>query len=106
MVLNMFCTRCGTNNLDVDQFCRACSAPLKKTGEAQAPGASSGSPQQQYPYSNPYPSSGPGQQQQQQQQPQGYGSYPGYQGYQPQYNYGAQMSTQQSGASGRAIGAL
>ncbi len=33
----MFCTRCGANNLDTDQFCRSCSAPLTKPGGA--PGA-------------------------------------------------------------------
>ncbi len=96
----MFCTRCGANNLDTDQFCRSCSAPLVKSGGAQ--GASSGSAQQPNPYSTP--SAG---QQQQQQQPQGYTPYPGYQGYPPpQYGYADQMSGQQSGASGRAIAAL
>jgi hypothetical protein len=105
----MFCTRCGANNLDVDQFCRSCSAPLTKTGGAQSPGVSSGSPQQQYPYSNPnpnpYPSAGAGQQQQ---PPQGYPQYPGYQqGYsQPQYSYPNQGYQQQASASGRAIAAM
>src|SRR5262245_56709831 len=98
MVLSMFCTRCGANNLDNDQFCRSCSAPLTKSGGAQGQGASSGSPQspystpgggqqqQPYPYSTPgggqqqqpYPYSTPGGGQQQQSAP-GYGSYPGYQ---------------------------
>jgi hypothetical protein len=99
----MFCTRCGANNLDADQFCRSCSSPLVKPGGAQqGQPVSSGSPQQPYPYSSPYPSPGPGQQQQ---PPQG---YPGYQGYpqQQQYGYGAQMPIQQGGASGRAISAL
>ena len=93
----MFCTRCGANNLDTDQFCRSCSAPLTKPGGA--PGASSGPPQQPYPYSTP----GFGQQQQ---PPQNYPPYPGYQGYPtPQYGYANQMVSQQS-ASGRAITSL
>src|SRR5215510_12278728 len=81
----MFCTRCGANNLDADQYCRSCSAPLTKPGGA--PGASSGPPQQPYPYSTP----GHGQQQQ---PPQSYSPYPGYQAY------------SQQGASGRAIASL
>jgi Domain of unknown function (DUF4190)/zinc-ribbon domain len=96
----MFCTRCGANNLDTDQFCRSCSAPLTKPGGAS--GASSGSPQQPYPYSTP----GQGQQQQ---QPQSYAPYPGYQGYPPpQPGYANQMYQQQGakGASGRAIASL
>jgi hypothetical protein len=94
----MFCTRCGANNLDTDQFCRSCSSPLARPGGAQGQGASSGSPQQPYPYSTP----GPGQQQQ---PPQGYAPYPGYQA-QPQYSYANQMSSRQNGASGRAIAAM
>jgi hypothetical protein len=94
----MFCTRCGANNLDTDQFCRSCGATLVKSGGAQS--GSSGSAQQPYPYSTP----GAGQQQQ---QPQGYTPYPGYQGYPPpQYGYPNQMSGQQTSASGRAIAAL
>ena len=93
----MFCTRCGANNLDTDQFCRSCSAPLTKPGGA--PGASSGPPQQPYSYSTP----GYGQQQQ---PPQNYPPYPGYQGHPPpQYGYANQMYSQQS-ASGRAITSL
>ena len=92
----MFCTRCGANNLDADQFCRSCSAPLTKPVGAQ--GESSRPPQQPYPYSTP----GQGQQQQ---QPQSYSPYPGYQGYQPQYGYANQTYPQQ-GASGRAITSL
>ena len=93
----MFCTRCGANNFDTDQFCRSCSAPLTKPVGAQ--GASSGSPQQPYPYSTP----GQGQQQQ---PPQSYSPHPGYQGYpQPQYGYANQTYPQQ-GASGRAITSL
>jgi len=95
----MFCTRCGANNLDTDQLCRSCSAPLTKPGGAS--GAHSGSPQQPYPYSTP----GQGQQQQ---QPQSYTPYPGYQGYpppQPQQVYPNQTYPQQ-GASGRAIASL
>ena len=93
----MFCTRCGANNLDTDQFCRSCSAPLTKPGGA--PGASSGPPQQ--PYSYPTPGHG-----QQQQPPQNYPPYPGYQGHPPpQYGYANQVYSQQS-ASGRAITSL
>src|SRR6266511_2202087 len=73
------------------------SAPLTKPGGA--PGASSGPPQQPYPYSTP----GHGQQQQ---PPQNYPPYPGYQGHPPpQYGYANQMYSQQS-ASGRAITSL
>jgi Domain of unknown function (DUF4190)/zinc-ribbon domain len=106
----MFCTRCGANNLENDQFCRSCSAPLVRPGSAQSQSASSESPpypyspsdpaQQQPPY--PYSPSDPAQQ-----QPQGYTPYPGYQGYPPsQYSYANQMSAQQGGASGRAIAAM
>jgi hypothetical protein len=95
----MFCTRCGANNLDTDQFCRSCSSPLTKPGGAS--GASSGSPQQPYPYSTP----GPGQQQQQQ-QPQSYSPYPGYQGYPPPQQSYANQAYPQQGASGRAITSL
>jgi Domain of unknown function (DUF4190)/zinc-ribbon domain len=110
----MFCTRCGANNLDTDQFCRSCNAPLIRPGGAQEQTPSSGSAQQPYPYSTP----GPGQQQepypystpspgQQQQPPEAYNQYPQYQGYpSSQYGYANQMSGQQSGASGRAIAAL
>ncbi|HEY9435453.1 MAG TPA: DUF4190 domain-containing protein [Blastocatellia bacterium] len=96
----MFCTRCGANNLDTDQFCRSCSAPLTKPGGAS--GASSGSPQQPYPYSTP----GQGQQQPQQQQPQSYSPYPGYQGYPPPQQGYANQTYPQQGASGRAITSL
>jgi uncharacterized protein DUF4190/zinc ribbon protein len=101
----MFCTRCGANNLDTDQFCRSCSAPLTKPGGAS--GASSGSPQQPYPHSTP----GYGQQQQQQQpqpqqQPQSYSPYPGYQGYPPPQHGYANQTYPQQGASGRAITSL
>lgn len=101
----MFCTRCGSNNIDTDQFCRSCGAQLMKPGGAQ--GAPSGSDQQPYPYSTPNPYSTPSAGQQQQ-QPQGSTPpYSGYQGYPPpQYGYAEQMSSQQSGASGRAIAAL
>ncbi len=92
----MFCTRCGANNLDTDQFCRSCSAQLTKPGGAS--GASSGSPQQPYPYSTP----GHGQQQ----QPQSYTPYPGYQGYPPPQQVYANQPYQQQGASGRAIASL
>ena len=96
----MFCTRCGANNLDTDQFCRSCSSPLTKHGGAHGQGVSSGSPQQPYPYSTP----GPGQQQQ---PPQGYAPYPGYQGQPPaQYGYANQVYPQQTSASGRSIAAM
>jgi len=95
----MFCTRCGANNIDTDQFCRTCGATLVKSGGAQ--GSPSGSAQQPHSYSTP--SAG-----QQQQQPQGYTPYPGYQGYPPpqQYGYADQAPGRQGGASGRAIAAL
>jgi TM2 domain-containing membrane protein YozV len=32
----MFCTRCGANNLDNDQFCRSCGAPLARPGAASS----------------------------------------------------------------------
>ena len=105
----MFCTRCGANNLDGEQFCRSCSSPLTKPGGAQGQPASSGSPQQPYPYANPYPSQDPGQQRQQPPQgyAQGYAPYPGYQGYpQPQYGYPQQGNRPQAGASGRAIASM
>jgi hypothetical protein len=93
----MFCTRCGANNLDTDQFCRSCGGTLVKSG---AQSASSGSAQPPYPHSTP--SAG----QQQQQQQQGYTPYPGYQGYPPpQYGHANQVSGQQ-GASGRAIASM
>src|SRR5262245_31883574 len=96
----MFCTRCGANNLDTDQYCRSCNAPLVKPGGAPEQIPSSGSAQQQYPYSTP----GPGQQPP---PPEAYNQYPPYQGYQPSpYGYSNQMSGQQGGASGRAIAAL
>ena len=92
----MFCTRCGANNLDTDQFCKSCSAPLVKPGSGQ--GATSGSGQQSYPYSTP--SSG-------QQSPGSYPPYPGYQGYPPaQYSYANQTYGQQGSASGRAIASM
>jgi hypothetical protein len=95
----MFCTRCGANNLDTDQFCRSCGATMVKSGGAQS--ASSGSAQQPYSYSTP--SAG-----QQQQQPQGYTPYPGYQGHPPsqQYGYANQMYSQQNSASGRSIASM
>ena len=75
----MFCTRCGANNLDTDQFCRSCSAPLVKPGSAPRQGVESGTSQR--PYSQP--SSGWSQQQPSQDNP----PYPGYQGYSPQPGY-------------------
>src|SRR5262245_42792518 len=95
----MFCTRCGANNLDGDQFCRSCSSPLTKPGGAQGSNVSSGSPQQPYPYSTP--GSVP-------EQPQAYTpQQPQYQGYpQGQYGYANQMYSPQAGASGRAIASM
>jgi Domain of unknown function (DUF4190)/zinc-ribbon domain len=108
----MFCTRCGTSNLDGDQFCRSCSSPLTKPGGAQRPAMPSGAPQQQYPYSTPgpaqqqYPYSTPGPAQQQQPPP-GYPPYPGYQVHsQPEYGYASQSHSPQAGASGRAIASM
>jgi hypothetical protein len=96
----MFCTRCGANNLDTDQFCRSCNAPLVRPGAPQGQSAPPGSGQQPYPYST----SGSGQPQQ---PPQSYPPYPGYQGYPPsQYGYASQMPGQQGSASGRAIAAM
>src|SRR5262249_4787084 len=96
----MFCTRCGANNLDSDQFCRSCSAPLVRPGGAQGQGRPS-VPAQQPPL---YPPSVSGQQQP---PSQSYPPYPGYQGYPPsQYGYANQMSGQQSSASGRAIASM
>src|SRR6266511_2755009 len=69
----MFCTRCGTNNLDTDRFCKSCSAPLVKPGAAPGQVASSGPAQQSYPQST----FGSGQQRPQQDNL----PYPGYQGY-------------------------
>jgi Domain of unknown function (DUF4190)/zinc-ribbon domain len=113
----MFCTRCGANNLDNDQFCRSCSAPLTKSGSAQGQGAPPGSP---YPYSTPgagqphQPYSAPGGGYQQQPPP-GYGSQPGYPGYQqpfvspadhpPKYPYQG-YSAYPAPASGRATAAM
>jgi Domain of unknown function (DUF4190) len=95
----MFCTRCGANNLEADQFCRSCSAPLVKPGGAQSQSGHSGSTP--YPYSASAPT-------QVQPPSQSDTPYPQYQGYPPpaQYGYANQMSGQQGGASGRAIAAL
>lgn len=71
----MFCTTCGANNLDTDQFCRSCSAPLATRASAQG---------QRPSYSQP-----------------GNPPYPGYQGYPPQPGYSGAMSTQ----DWRALGA-
>lgn len=96
----MFCTRCGARNLDTDQFCRSCNAPLVIPGAQQQPGAPSDSVQSQSPYSTP----GAGQQEP---APQNDPPYPGYQGYpSPQASYAHQVSVQQVGASGRAIAAM
>jgi TM2 domain-containing membrane protein YozV len=90
----MFCTRCGTNNLDTDRFCRSCSAPLVKPGAAPGQVASSGPAQQDYPHST----FGAGQQRLQQDNL----PYPGYQGYSsPQGNQNYAMAAQ----DWRALGA-
>lgn len=89
----MFCTRCGTQNPDDAGFCRNCSSPLTRpvshSGQQTAPQPSqptAGS------YANPSSSQSP---------------YPGYQGP-PVYqsSYANQPTTQQSGASGRAIASM
>src|SRR5512136_2020138 len=33
----MFCGECGTQNPDINQFCKNCGKPLKKTQQAPAP---------------------------------------------------------------------
>lgn len=72
----MFCTRCGSNNLDSDQFCRSCGAQLVKSGAEYGHRSSSGSGQ--VPYPNPPSGSG------RQHSPQSSSPYPGYQGFSPQ----------------------
>src|SRR5262249_46601013 len=91
---SMFCTRCGANNLDTDQFCRSCSAPLVRPGAEQGQRSSSGSGQ--VPYS--YPSSGSGRQHPPQSSP----PYPGYQGFSPQAGYSSSAMT---APDWRALGA-
>lgn len=96
----MFCTRCGANNSDTDQFCWSCNAPLVRPAGAQGQSAPSESAQQPYPYSTF--GSGP-----QQPPPQSYSPYPGYQGYpREQCSYANQMYGQQGSASGRAIASM
>ena len=75
----MFCTRCGANNLDTDQFCRSCSAPMVKPGGASRQTVES--ERSQSPYYQP--SSGWGQQQTSQGTPPypGYSPQPGYQNF-------------------------
>jgi TM2 domain-containing membrane protein YozV len=75
----MFCTRCGANNLDTDQLCRSCSAPLAKPGAWHGQGASSPPPRQAYPNST----FEAGQQQPRQDNP----PYSGYQGYSSHAGY-------------------
>jgi TM2 domain-containing membrane protein YozV len=90
----MFCTRCGANNLETDQFCRSCSAPLAKPGASHGQGASSAPPRQAY----PDPTFEAGRRQPNQENL----PYPGYQGYSshPGYQYSA-MAAQ----DWRALGA-
>ncbi len=95
----MFCTRCGTRNLETDQVCRACNSPLVRTGEQSRPNPPSGSTHPNYPYSTGSQSA---QQPAQPQQP-----YPGYQGFPvSQPSYANQSPAYQSSASGRAIAAM
>ena len=122
----MFCARCGASNLDFDQFCKSCSSPLTKPGGAYGAGAAPGIPQQPNPYSNPYSSAGPVQQQPppnpysnpyssagpapQQPLPPWYTPYPGHPGglHPQQYNSFARliMNIGRPGASGRATASM
>jgi hypothetical protein len=84
----MFCTQCGTRNLDTDQFCRNCAAPLAQ------PRATARFPQQAAP---------PAPDQASPQMP----PYPGYQGFPiSQAGYKPPMMVQQNKASGQAIAAM
>jgi hypothetical protein len=84
----MFCTQCGTRNLDTDQYCRTCSAPLVK------PRATA-----RFPQSQPQTAQG--------QQSQNTPPYPGYQGFPiSQAGYPGPMVAQQTKASGQAIAAM
>src|SRR5262245_28608551 len=85
----MFCTKCGTQNLDTDRFCRNCSAQL--VVPRPAPRFQQGPTQPTYP---PQPSQTPS-------------PYPGYSGHPvPQAPYGDSMTSQQNKASGQAIAAM
>ncbi len=97
----MFCTRCGTRNLDTDQFCRSCNAPLVKPRDSQRQDPYSGSAQP----SPPYPTTAG--QQPHQQPTQTHQPYPGYQGFPvSQSGYANQLPMNQASASGRAIAAM
>lgn len=84
----MFCTQCGARNLETDQYCRACNAPLVKR-------TPSGSTQNPSPYAKP--SAPP--------PTQNYPPYPGYQGFPISQGQPAPFPVQQ-GASGRAIASM
>ena len=85
----MFCTKCGTPNLDTDRFCRNCSAPLV----IPRPNTRSPQGQPQTTYSQQQPPSPP--------------PYPGYSGYPVSpTGYGNSTTAQQSKASGQAIAAM
>ncbi|MFN0086380.1 MAG: DUF4190 domain-containing protein [Blastocatellia bacterium] len=86
----MFCTQCGTRNLETDQYCRACNAPLVRKSP-------SGSTQ------NPSPYAAPGSRP----PAQNYPPYPGYQGFPVSQGQppGAPFPVHQ-GASSRAVGAM
>jgi hypothetical protein len=106
----MFCTQCGSPNLEDAQVCRYCRAPLvKKEGDTmrfepkptgERPGGSyTSSPPSSDPAPGPYPgygASGSGQQ-----MPPGYQPYPGYQA-----SYAAYSPPLPASASGRAIAAM
>jgi Domain of unknown function (DUF4190)/zinc-ribbon domain len=77
----MFCTQCGTRNLDTDQFCRNCSHPLVR------PRATEQAPPRHAPAQQPPP-------------------YPNYQGYPPPAPYNPPMAIQGAKASTQAITAL
>ncbi|MGH9839263.1 MAG: DUF4190 domain-containing protein [Blastocatellia bacterium] len=85
----MFCTQCGTRNLDTDQFCRNCSAPLTRPrATARFPQGQSQTTHAQQPSQNLPP-------------------YPGYQGFPISHpGYNPPMSIQQNKASGQAIAAM
>ncbi|MDX2033661.1 MAG: DUF4190 domain-containing protein [Blastocatellia bacterium] len=85
----MFCTQCGARNLETDQYCRACNAPLVKrtpSGGVQPPPAPYATP------SAPPPA-------------QNYPPYPGYQGFPVSQGQPGSFPVRE-GASGRAIGAM
>jgi Domain of unknown function (DUF4190) len=85
----MFCTQCGTRNLDTDQQCRNCSAPLVKPRATE-----------RFPQSQPQPTYG-------KQSSQNTPPYPGYQGFPISHaQYPGPMVAQQTKASGQAIASM